>query len=149
MKITGTVQQAPVASTTGDRPTDGAWNFAAKFNQSIRENGSNQAKREDIWGDVTEQYNVRNITFEELSEVAHKLYEAGEISFKEVALLTFNPARHPTNPIKNYFITKADNQGRRDWIAEYEARLDRNIKLGNTLGATRTRELLGILQRLV
>jgi len=104
--------------------------------------------RYDVWEQVSAAYDPNEMTFADLSKMANKLYEEGEISLRHVALLTFNPTKHPTNPVSNYFLTPEDHLGRRNWIAEFEARLEQNRQLGNSVGMDATTEVLDILRKL-
>lgn len=44
----------------------------------------------NIWEELAQTYNMQNATFDEVKEVATRLYKAGEITFKEVVTLTFD-----------------------------------------------------------
>lgn len=109
----------------------------------------------DIWEELADNYNVRNASFEEICEISYKLYHAGEISLGELAILTFdwNKARERTQqqlqkPVKDLHLTPANSEGKRDWIAEYEARMNRDLKMNNLLGYDINKKILNVLKRL-
>ncbi|MGG0670067.1 hypothetical protein [Sporosarcina koreensis] len=110
-----------------------------------------------VYEELSSRYDVRNATFGELVELSSALYEAGEISLKEHALITFDYER-ATNYLKrnapgvpsnfNMYETSADSNGRRDWIAEFGARASKNFKFGNLIGYQSNMKAVEILERL-
>lgn len=76
----------------------------------------------NIWEELAKEHNIRNASFEELHDIAFKLYDTGEISFFDLGVLIFDPSKSPQKVRPNLFLTKANPDGKRDWIAEYEAR---------------------------
>jgi len=102
----------------------------------------------DIYKQITQKYDIRNASHIELREIAKKLYEQGEISLLEHGMLTFElklPAEVVKNNPYNYFLTKTDRSGKRDWIAEFEARVQQNKKIGNLQGSILNRKIVDIL----
>ena len=111
----------------------------------------------NIWEELAQTYNMRNATFDEVKEVAAKLYKAGEITFKEVVTLTFDYEK-ATNYIKQHapvyvsanftmYETEVDKSGRRDWIAEFGARAAKDRQYGNLVGYAAKTRILHILQQ--
>lgn len=113
---------------------------------------------ESIYDELANQYDVRNMTFEHLKEVAQELYEAGAITGKEVVTMTFdyNRATQYIKQAANGFAapnftmyeTSADASGRRDWIAEFEARAAKDRQYGNFIGNANKTKIISILQLL-
>lgn len=113
---------------------------------------------ESIYDEIANQYDVRNMTFEQLKEVAQELYEAGAITGKEVVTMTFdyNRATHYIKQAANglaapdfsMYETSADASGRRDWIAEFEARAAKDRQYGNFIGNANKTKIISILQLL-
>lgn len=112
----------------------------------------------NIWEELSETYDVRNATFNDIKNVAQTLYKAGEISGKEVATLTFDYEK-ATNYIQRYsptsvsadfnmYETVADELDRRDWISEFEARATKDLKYGNLIGHANKSKILNILYQL-
>ncbi|HHY74688.1 MAG TPA: hypothetical protein GX497_15965 [Bacillus bacterium] len=111
----------------------------------------------NIYENLSNKYDVRKATFEEIKEISHSLYEAGEISLKEVAILTFDYER-ATNDIKNQvgsvspnfslYETEANKNGQRDWIAEYEARAAKFFQSGDLVGYQNSTKILNILREI-
>ncbi len=107
---------------------------------------------------LSNKYDVRNATFEEIVEISKALYEAGEISFKEHAVLTFDFGRATDNIKRNapgyisadfsMYETSANSNGQRDWIAEFGARASSHFKYGNLVGYQTNSKVLAILQKL-
>lgn len=113
---------------------------------------------ESIYDEIANQYDVRNMTFEELKEVAQELYEAGAITGKEVVTMTFdyNRATQYIKQVANGFAapnftmyeTSVDASGRRDWIAEFEARAAKDRQYGNFIGNANKTKIISILHLL-
>ncbi|MGS0765211.1 hypothetical protein [Syntrophomonas curvata] len=110
---------------------------------------------EDIWAELGSRYDIRHATFDELCEVADKLYSAGQISLGDLAIMTFDWKRaaddlrkdHP-DVVADLNIIPADTEGRRDWIAEFEARAKRAFSQGNDGGYVHNQKLADILLRI-
>jgi len=109
-----------------------------------------------IWNELRGKYDIRRATFDELRDISQELYGAREISLKEHSLLTFNPQLSPQwsevtkgQPGARYFITNADSLGKRDWIKEYEARVEQDKRVGNSLGQENNQKILDLLRKLI
>lgn len=143
--------------------------FSKKINQATEDNFSKALTSstdkletnevdEAIYNDIANKYDVGNITFEELKEVAQELYEAGAITLKEVATMTFDYNRATqsikqavngiTAPDFTMYETSADTSGRRDWIAEFEARAAKDRQYGNFIGNANKTKIISVLQLL-
>lgn len=111
-----------------------------------------------IYQELSSQYDVKSATFEELIDISTALYDAGEITLAEHALLTFDNGR-AANDLKRFaqgvpsdfslYETTADSYGRRDWLAEFEARASKNFLHGNIIGYQGNQNALSILERLL
>ena len=109
----------------------------------------------DIWAELGSKHDVRHATFDELCKIAHKLYSAGQISFGNMAIMTFDWKRaaddlrkdHP-DVVADLNLVPADSKGRRDWIAEFDARAKRAFSQGNDGGYIRNQKLADILRRI-
>lgn len=44
-----------------------------------------------------------------------------------------------------YYLATADSVGRRDWIKEYEARVEHDRRIGNTVGYANNQVILSLL----
>lgn len=113
----------------------------AAIEQTVGENAN-------IWAELSEKYDIRNSSFNELCEISAKLYQAGQIYLFDHAMLTFDPnsLAHPAKAFK--YLTTASSDGKRDWIAEHEARVKRDLENGNTIGYKVNKNVLTILERL-
>lgn len=102
----------------------------------------------NIWAELAEEYDVRNSSFNELCEMSTRLYQAGQIYLFDHAMLTFDPGKsaQPAKPC--IYLTVANAAGKRDWIAEHEARAARDLKIGNMIGYKVNKNVLMILARL-
>ena len=127
---------------------------AAVFTVSNPGTGAKEASK-DIWAELGGRYDIRHATFDELCEVADKLYSAGQISLLDHAMITFDWKRaaddlrkdHP-DVVADFNITPADAEGRRDWIAEFEARAKHVFSQGNDGGYVHNQKLVEILLRI-
>ncbi|MBD7984102.1 hypothetical protein H9649_05885 [Sporosarcina sp. Sa2YVA2] len=111
-----------------------------------------------IYKGLSDKYDVRNAKFGEIVEISNALYDAGEISLKEHAVLTFDYDR-ATNNLKRHapgdipkdfdmYETSANSNGQRDWISEFGARAAKDFKFGNLIGYQSNTKVLDILERL-
>ncbi|OMP67239.1 hypothetical protein [Domibacillus epiphyticus] len=126
-------------------------------NTRVREGGIKQFP-DHLYHSLATKYDVRNATFEEITDVANSLYKAGEISLREVAVLTFDYERAAQSIRKNangsvssnfsMYETAANENGKRDWIAEFELRAAKDFKYGNLVGHSNKMKILSVLQRL-
>ncbi|WP_431026987.1 hypothetical protein [Lysinibacillus sp. LZ02] len=125
---------------------------------NLKENKIENESNEDIYEELSSKYDVRNATFEQIVDISHALYEAGELSLGEVAILTFDygratqsikeVAKGSASPSFDMYETKANAMGQRDWIAEFEARATKDIQYGNLIGHSHKKKILHILQQL-
>src|SRR5690554_5373818 len=125
-------------SYTKNADTKTDFNLANTFSisqstENIKEANSQQVNSSNIWRELSNKYDVRNATFEEITEVSKALYDAGEISLKEVAILSFDYEKATRDlihdatqqgiqisPNFSMYETKANEYGQRDWIKEFE-----------------------------
>ncbi len=107
---------------------------------------TNQIEPESIWRRMASKYDVRRITTEETANLSQELYNAGEISLLDHAVLSFDPDRNI--PYGTGFLTQADSTGHRDLILEYEARIDLDKKMGNSQSFSNNERILEYLERL-
>lgn len=116
-----------------------------------------EKKPSTIYKEISSKYDVRNATFEEIVELSKALYEVGEISLAEHATLTFdydratdNLKRHAPGVPSNFnmYETSADHNGRRDWIAEFEARASKSFQFGHLIGYQSNTKIVELLERL-
>ena len=118
------------------------------------EPGRHRGKAKNIYEQIAKKYNIRKASYEELCEMARILYNYGEISGGDYTIIIFNPELAPPEFIKqripnySYFLTKTDRNGKRDWIAEFEARIKYNYETGNPLGAAYREKILEKLKLL-
>ncbi len=102
-----------------------------------------------VWEELGNKFDIRNASFEELCDISMTLYKAGQISLLEHGILTFDPSKSP-QPVKpNLCLTPANEDGRRNWIAEYEERINQDLKIGNIVGLNNNKKILEILKHLV
>ena len=72
----------------------------------------------DIWEELGNKYDTHNATFDELCEISYKLYSAGQISFRDHAMMTFDWKRaaddlrkdHP-DVVADLNLVPADSEG--------------------------------------
>lgn len=102
---------------------------------------------EDIYEQLSKDYNIRNASHEQVCEISRILYNQGEISLFEHGRFTFK-LELPQYPNYRYFLTEADQCGKRDWIAEYDARIQQDKKIGNTQGYMQNKKMMEVLMRL-
>jgi len=82
---------------------------------------------------ILENFNINQASHQHFCEYAMGLTEKGVLTFREYAIITFNPKLSPQKKIssKNYFCTKKDSKGNINWLKEFEARASRAKKHDN------------------
>ncbi|HPE41248.1 MAG TPA: hypothetical protein PLI77_09210 [Bacteroidales bacterium] len=82
---------------------------------------------------ILENFNINKANHEQFCEYAMALTEKGVLTFKEYAIITFNPELSPQTKIsgENYFCIKKDSKGNINWLKEFEARALRAKKYNN------------------
>lgn len=112
---------------------------------SFEASETNQIEPESIWREMALKYDVRNITTEETADLSQKLYESGEISLLDHAILSFDPSHIPYG---TGFLTQKDSTGHRDLILEYETRINMDKKMGNSQSLVNDERVLEYIERL-
>jgi hypothetical protein len=126
--------------------------------ENVQEAKMRQANSSNIWKELSRKYDVRKATFGDITEISAVIYDAGEISLKEHAILTFDYER-ATNYLKqnapmsispnfDMYETQSNSNGERDWIVEFETRANKDFNYGNLIGHQNNMKILSILQRL-
>ena len=139
----------PAAQSRAQNKSD-----AAVFAVTNPGTGSKEASK-DIWAELGGRYDIRHATFNELCEIAITLYKKGEISGGDCAIMTFDWKRaaddlrkdHP-DVVDDLNLVPADSEGRRDWIAEFDARAKSAFSQGNNFGYIHNQRLADILRRI-
>jgi len=98
-----------------------------------------------FWLEMAQQYDVRNMPADDLAEMSLKLYKRGAISLLDHAILSLKAI---DTPEASSYMTKADRAGNRDWIAEFEARLEISMKEGDSRFVENDNRLLSYLKML-
>ncbi len=107
---------------------------------------TNQIEPVSIWRKIASKYDVRSISTEETANLSQELYDAGEISLLDHAVLSFDPDHNI--PYGTGFLTQADSTGHRDLISEYETRIDMDKKMSNSRSLVNNERVLEYLERL-
>lgn len=121
----------------------------------IRENGrveiqdARNDNPSDVWKELAEKFNVQNASFDDIKDISMQLYNAGQITGFECAILNFDPSGSLQPNKSNQFLTPADTNGKRDWISEYEARSAQNLETGNLQSYKNNQRTLEILKKLL
>jgi hypothetical protein len=136
-----------------------AYNKENKLNFSVptEENRDEKLatnKKPDIWKELSGKHNIRSATYEEIDDISLQLYERGEISLFQRALITDDLSKIPQPFIQqslknNGYLTQTTQDGKRDWIREFEAKAMQQLKFGNVKGYTDYQNIaINILKRL-
>jgi len=103
---------------------------------------SNQNK-EELFDKIAQEYNLHCATFEEFCEVAKILYDNGILTIEEVSVATFDWDRVSKEyNLPSQYCINTDSKGRRDWIAEYEAKCQNPLRNSSV-----NRGILQVLQQ--
>jgi hypothetical protein len=100
---------------------------------------------DSIWHRLASEYDIRSMTAEETSKLSLELYYAGEISLLDHAVLSFD---RDMGEFGTSFLTKADSDGRRDMLAEFEAKVAMDKSTGNRRSLPIDSRILQHLERL-
>jgi hypothetical protein len=112
---------------------------------SLEISETNQIEPESIWREIASKYDVHSITAGETADLSQELYNAGEISLFDHAILSFDPSRIPYG---TGFLTPADSTGHRDLIAEYEDRIYLDKKMSSGQNIVNDERVLEYLKRI-
>lgn len=117
-----------------------ATSTAASVNTSdtVTLNSSNKV------ANIANQYDVRNMSPREMSQMSLSLYEQGAISFEEHALLSFQPEL--LDPALDGKFASPDQP--KDFVAHWEEKLAFHQQRGETEFAKRDKKILNILKNL-
>lgn len=120
---------------------------AEKIQKNISQNKSVDAS--NIWEEISKEYDIRNASFDDLCTISAKLYEEDQIPLLVHGILTFNPNESPQSIKVDINLTQANQDGNRDWIAEYESRSERDLRMSNNIGYMNNQKIINILKRLI
>lgn len=99
--------------------------------------------------ELSQKYDIRNATSDEFCDLAYQLYDTKQVSPMDYVMMIFDPSKSPQSINAELFLTQANPDGKRDWIAEFEARAELNLKIGNDLGFNSYQRILKVLRQLV
>jgi hypothetical protein len=97
--------------------------------------------------DVVRKYDVRNISPRDMAAMSLELYQSGAISFRDHALLSFQPELGPEFN-KTLAGTTGGPDAPRDFIAQWDTQLQIHEKMGDVNFANNDRRILNILSNL-
>ncbi len=100
--------------------------------------------QESVWHQLGKGVDVRSMTRDELAFLSQRLYGSGAIELRDHATMSFDPSFAGSTGL----LTEPDSAGRVDWLAEFQARLDRHLQDGDVRSAAQDRRVLDILGRL-
>lgn len=116
-----------------------AFHSTAESSTSI---ASEKIGSSDIWSELSQNYDIRSATYEEIEDISSKLYESGEISLIQKCLLTEDKRN------SRYF-SVGNLNANRDWLQEFENKAAQQLKFGNMDGYVSFQNLVtNILKRL-
>ncbi|NCD25665.1 MAG: hypothetical protein EOL86_08755 [Deltaproteobacteria bacterium] len=98
--------------------------------------------QESIWHQLGQAVDVTALSRDEMTKVAWTLYDNGAIGLDDFRMLTLDHGD------QSGLLTAADAQGRVDWAAEFQARLDQHRSQGDEQAMTQDQRALDILSRL-
>jgi len=124
----------------------------AKENREAVEAKDNKAgdikDLKDIWKELGGKHNVKGMTLESMQTVSLTLYNNDKITIHEHTVMTFSMGKDAAEEQPDPFLTEADEEGKRNWIAEFQARLREHRQAGDEDAAAMDDRILGILERL-
>lgn len=100
--------------------------------------------QESLWHQIGKEIDVNAMTQDDLSKISALLYDNGLISLSDHATMSFDPSFAGSSNL----LTSADASGRVDWMAEFQARLAKHQKEGDTQSAAQDERVIDVLSRL-
>jgi|GEM_PF-2967927 len=116
-------------------------------NKQISENENSLEKAvpsEKIYA-TAQNYNVHSMSLDATISMSQELYDSGNISLMDHAILSFDPGRISGG---STMLTTPDQNGNYDLISEFKARMEMDKKLGNTQNLQNNKHLFEILVKL-
>ena len=101
---------------------------------------------EAIWQQLGREYNIHNISHQERAELSQKLYDAGEITLLDHAMLSFDGDNGQLPGIS--FLTEPNGEGKFDLVDEYNARIEQDKLMNNQTNLVHNERILDILNHL-
>lgn len=144
------------------------YNISAQMQQLAAEQAASQGRQEagktgteasetaekapknlqDIWKELGKSHNVTSMSLESLRTVSLTLHNNDKITIEEHTVMNFSFTEDNADNKQGLFRTEADENGKRDWIAEFKARLEEHQKQNNEQAAAMDKRILTILERL-
>lgn len=90
-------------------------------------------------------FDVTDMSISDRAAMSTQLYNLSEISFQQHAMLSFDPNRIEG---ATSFVTEPNARGNYNMIKEYEARMERDRRIGNARSMEIHKQLLNIFQRM-
>lgn len=112
----------------------------------IQDDSEIEKGKSNLWKELSKSYDVTNASFNELNEISTALYESGEISFDEHAILSFDFDRATQS--LNQEMSTVDPSEKKNWIEEFQERAAQAFNQSNLIGHQAYLNLVGILQKL-
>ena len=114
------------------------------------ESGSGSASNaktnsESIWHKLAAQYDVGNLTEDELADMARELWSGGAISYQDYAMMSPKAASDDVKESAGRYLTEADERGARDWVNEYEQLSQFLLEKGEVPTAQLVQRVLSVL----
>ncbi len=122
---------------------------AGKNGTEASENAENAPKNlQDIWKELGKANSVTSMSLESLRTVSLTLHNNDKITIEEHTMMSFSFTQNEKENEQGIFRTDADENGKRDWIAEFKARLEEHQAQNDEQAAAMDKRILGILERL-
>lgn len=113
--------------------------------QSASENVSEKAVSPEKIYTTAQNYNVHSMSLGATIAMSQELYDSGNISLKDHAILSFDPSHISGG---SSMLTTPDRNGNYDLISEFKSRMELNKKLGDTQSLQNNKQVLDILVKL-
>lgn len=94
---------------------------------------------------TAQNYNVHSMSLDATISMSQELYDSGNISLKDHAILSFDPSHISGG---SSMLTIPDRNGNYDLISEFKSRMELNKKTGDTQSLQNNKQVLDILVKL-
>ncbi len=125
-------------------PTSRSMAYKVSERASVPEKNSQHS--DSLWHKLGREYDLRDISLQGTAQLSQELYDAGEISLLDHAILSFDPNRLPL--VGDTFLSEANSAGNHDLIADFSARIELNRQMGDEKSMANNERVLDVLQRL-
>jgi len=132
--------QRPEVAGVSRKPKQASDQLPAQAKQSVQVSLSSSDQVQNL----AQEYNVRQMTPKDMSQMSQQLFDSGLIEFEDHALLSFQP----TMNYQTQQVLPSDADQPRDFIEQWEAQKAMHLSQGHQSFAQKDQKIINILKNL-